>query len=280
MASSVILITGLLPRFRGDQIHRGRTTTLRALLPTVTHRRTPRARHASTRPAVGRVGGCADLGVVPTRARGASSRASSARGPARGSVRCARRQIRRRPRGDQAGVPQAHQGVAPRREPVPERRGGVPAREPRVRGGERQSEAGALRPRPGPRGARRRVRAGWRDATTRGARRHGSASGDDAGPSDGYWDEVGSFGVSKTNASATTHDRRSNPFGVVADDEELRAKGERVAMWNKARDAWTKWCSAWFVVLTLAVPLGTAYWAAYAIAARLTPGGGVPILER
>ena len=111
--------------------------------------------------------------------------------------------------------------------------------------------------------------------------RYGSASGDDAGPSDGYWDEVGSgSGVSKTNASATTHDRRSNPFGVVADDEELRAKGERVAMWNKARDAWTKWCSAWFVVLTLAVPLGTAYWAAYAIAARLTPGGGVPILER
>jgi hypothetical protein len=110
--------------------------------------------------------------------------------------------------------------------------------------------------------------------------RYGSAIGDDAGPSDGYWDEVGSFGVSKTNASATTHDRRSNPFGVVADDEELRAKGERVAMWNKARDAWTKWCSAWFVVLTLAVPLGTAYWAAYAIAARLTPGGGVPILER
>ena len=104
---------------------------------------------------------------------------------------------------------------------------------------------------------------------------------DDAGPSDGYWDEVGSFGVSKTNASATTHDRRSNPFGVVAtNDEELRAKGERVAMWNKARDAWTKWCSAWFVVLTLAVPLGTAYWAAYAIAARLTPGGGAPILER
>ena len=110
--------------------------------------------------------------------------------------------------------------------------------------------------------------------------RYGSAIGDDAGPSDGYWDEVGSFGVSKTNASATTHDRRSNPFGVVADDEELRAKGERAAMWNKARDAWTKWCSAWFVVLTLAVPLGTAYWAAYAIAARLTPGGGVPILER
>ena len=85
MASSVILIRGLLPRFRGDQIHRGRTTTLRAtLLPTVTHRRTPRARHASTRPAVGRVGGCADLCVVPTRARGASSRASPARGPAGG----------------------------------------------------------------------------------------------------------------------------------------------------------------------------------------------------
>ena len=115
---------------------------------------------------------------------------------------------------------------------------------------------------------------------TRGARSVGSASGDDAGPSDGYWDEVGSFGVSKTNASATTHDRRSNPFGVVAKRRRASRERRRVAMWNKARDAWTKWCSAWFVVLTLAVPLGTAYWAAYAIAARLTPGGGVPILER
>lgn len=111
--------------------------------------------------------------------------------------------------------------------------------------------------------------------------RYGSASGDDAGPSDGYWDEVGRVGVGReTNASATRNARRSNPFGVVADDEALRAKGERAAMWKMARDAWTAWCSAWFLVLTLAVPLGAAYWAAYAIAARLTPGGGVPILER
>ena len=115
--------------------------------------------------------------------------------------------------------------------------------------------------------------------------RYGSA---DAGPSDGYWDEVGgSTSVERkrrteTNARASTTRTRSssNPFGVVADDEELRAKGERAAMWKKARDAWTAWCSAWFLTLTLAVPLGAAYWAAYAFAARLNPGGGVPILDR
>lgn len=119
--------------------------------------------------------------------------------------------------------------------------------------------------------------------------RYGSAdaNGDDAGPNDGYWDEVGSVErtVKRTETNArrasTTRTRSSsNPFGVVADDEELRAKGERAAMWKKARDAWTAWCSAWFLTLTLAVPLGAAYWAAYAFAARLNPGGGVPILDR
>ena len=118
--------------------------------------------------------------------------------------------------------------------------------------------------------------------------RYGSASANganDAGQCDEYiWDEVGSVERKRTetNARASTRQTRrsSNPFGVVADDEALRAKGERAAMWKMARDAWTAWCSAWFLVLTLAVPLGAAYWAAYAIAARLTPGGGVPILER
>ena len=116
--------------------------------------------------------------------------------------------------------------------------------------------------------------------------RYGSASANganDAGQCDEYiWDEVGSVERKRTetNARASRQTRSSNPFGVVADDEELRAKGERAAMWKKARDAWTAWCSAWFLTLTLAVPLGAAYWAAYAFAARINPGGGVPILDR
>ena len=112
--------------------------------------------------------------------------------------------------------------------------------------------------------------------------RYGSVSPSNAGPDDGYWDDVrqGSrydgVGVGR---NAKTQSSKSNPFGVVPDDAALRERNKRREMFRAARNAWTKWCSAWFVALTVAVPLGAAYFAAYGIAAGLN-GGGVPMLER
>lgn len=112
--------------------------------------------------------------------------------------------------------------------------------------------------------------------------RYGSVSPSNAGPDDGYWDDVrqGSrydgVGVGR---NAKTQSSESNPFGVVPDDAALRERNKRRQMFRAAQNAWTKWCSAWFVALTLAVPLGAAYFAAYGIAAGLN-GGGVPMLER
>ena len=110
--------------------------------------------------------------------------------------------------------------------------------------------------------------------------RYGSASGDDAGPSDGYWDEVGSFGVSKTNASATTHDRRSNPFGVVAtNDEELQRERRRGRAWNGASGLDK-------VVLGVVCSAHARRAFRHSVLGRVCdrratdPGGGVPILER
>ena len=99
---------------------------------------------------------------------------------------------------------------------------------------------------------------------------------------DGTWDTargdaVGS-GVS-TGANGNASARSSNPFGVVSDDAALRARGERLAALRKAQQAWSAWCAAWFAVLTVAVPLGAAYWLAYGITARLTDAS-VPMLER
>lgn len=116
--------------------------------------------------------------------------------------------------------------------------------------------------------------------------RYGSASPGNAGPEDGYWDDVrgGSrrdgvgVGVGR-NVGKEKERSSSNPFGVVLDDAALRERGRRREMFRAARDAWTAWCSAWFVALTVAVPLGAAYFAAYGIAAGLN-GGGTPMLER
>lgn len=109
-----------------------------------------------------------------------------------------------------------------------------------------------------------------RRRAAKGARRVDRVVDDTLGPTADVMDDRAIF---------DTTARRSNPFGVVADDAALRARGERAAAWRKARDAWTAWCAAWFVALTVAVPLGGAYWVAYGIAARLTDSS-VPMLER
>ena len=99
-------------------------------------------------------------------------------------------------------------------------------------------------------------------------------SGGNANDNDAYWDGVGYTNKSKENIAGGGGDR-TNPNAVAVADAELKKKGERKMAIARFQKAWTVWCTAWFVVLTVGVPSGAVFWAIVG-AAKETVGNWAP----